>query len=508
MASNSSQFLDTFTYIDRNGILSDTETDAETGSESESGSEPRIPQPSTGSFYQDYCSRYLEFTDSNPTTSHAVKHFAGVLENAGFEFKTEKRAFGIPAEGGSFYTTRDGQSLVAFVVGGRWQPQKGIGAIGSHVDAITAKLKPASIKDSVSGYQMLGVAAYSGALNHLWLDRDLGIAGKVLVKDGARVHSRLVSSGRHAVCRIPSLAPHFGAASAPLPYNKETQMVPVMALAPEPAPSTEEKSAPLYGKHSLSLLRYVAKLARVAVAQIVLLDLELFDVQSATRGGLDLEFIYAPRIDDRLCSFGAIHALAEHASTRDLSEWDGLSMVFLANHEEIGSGSRTGAKSTFLNSVVERVLLDKGFACSHLREVYANSVILSADVTHALNPNFPEAYLEGHAPTLNKGLTIKLDANAHVMTDLVGVVLLTEIARADNLTLQQFHIRNDKPSGGTIGPMLAVNTGARVIDVGLPQLSMHSIRAATGYKDVGLGVETFRAFFNLWRGVLDDIECA
>lgn len=458
-------------------------------------------------FYSDYCARYLHFTNTNPTTFHAVNHFADLLAKLGFEYFPETSASSFPTTG-KFYSTRDGQSLVAVVVGGKWEPHHGIGVVGCHVDALTAKLKPWLIKHSVSGYDLLGVAPYLGALNHLWVDRDLGIAGRVLVKDPGtgKIQQHLVSSGQHAVGRIPSLAPHFGAV-ANHTYNKETQMVPVISYgSDEDAATADEKAAPLFGKHSLTLLRYVASLAKARVADLVGLDLELFDVQTATRGGIKNDFIFAPRIDDRLCSFSAISGLIDSISTIDLAKWAGCSIVYLANNEEIGSATRTGAKGKFLNSIVERLQAGLGYGPSDVLVTFANSIILSADVTHALNPNFTSAYLKDHFPVPNTGLVLKKDENGHVMTDLIGVALMEAIAKKKGLTLQQFHIRNDMPSGGTIGPMLAVDTGARVIDVGLAQLSMHSIRAMAGYKEVGIGVETFGAFFEEWRRNLDLID--
>lgn len=459
-------------------------------------------------FYSSFCSQYLNFTNQNPTTFHAIDYISELLVERGFTFLPEKEPYKID-QGGLFFSTRGDQSMVAFILGGKWKPLNGVGVVGCHVDALTAKLKPSSIKLSVSGYDLLGVAPYSGGLSHLWIDRDLGIAGSILVKDvSGKISKKLVSSGNHAIARIPSLAPHFGSKSS-LPYNKETQMVPVIGYGNDPKPATpEEKKAPLFGKHSLALLRYIAKLGSVEIDQILQLDLELFDVQKAVRGGLSREFMFAPRIDDRLCSFSAVHALLETAESLEgeLSEYDGFSIVYLANNEEIGSSTRTGARGKFLNSVVERVCGSGSAVAADVALTFANSVLLSADVTHALNPNFKSAYLEGHFPLPNVGLTIKKDANGHVMTDLIGVVLMEAIAARHGLTLQQFHIRNDMPSGGTIGPMLAVDTGARVVDVGLAQLSMHSIRAAAGYKEVGIGVETFSAFFRDWRGVLDEID--
>lgn len=477
------------------------------GSKAKADMETQKKLESTSDFYDQWCKEYMDFTDENPTTYHAISTFSDILKGAGFEYKAEKEHLDISKKGGAYFVTRGGKALCAFLIGAKWKPERGLGAVGSHVDALTAKLKPFSIKSDVKGYSLLGVAPYSGALNLLWLDRDLGIAGSVLVreKDG-RVRSKLVSSGRHPICRIPSLAPHFGASSVP-PYNKETQMVPVMAYGVEEEPATHaEMASPLYNKHSLSLLRFISQLSGYKLLDILQFDLDLYDVQPACRGGLKSDFMFAPRIDDRLCSFSAIKALIQIKKEIDFESWDGFTAVLLADNEEIGSATRTGAKGKLLNSVVERVILQRGFSPESVPLVFANSILLSADVTHALNPNFTSDYLEGHAPFPNTGLTLKLDANGHVMTDLTGLVLMDKIAKSNGLTLQRFHIRNDHPSGGTIGPMLAVDTGSRVIDVGLAQLSMHSIRASCGYKEAGIGVETFAAFFKDWRKELDTID--
>lgn len=531
-----------FTIVDRNGIgilSTDTDLGCDTPTQSdletndnESDYECRLAEQaiaSNGSFfthscpprppphlrrphkdsdkYSKWCSEYMDFTNENPSTYHAIAAFSQSLKDAGFEYKSERKPLDILPSGGAYFVRRGGKALVAFLVGANWNPLKGVGAVGSHVDALCAKLKPFSVKNDVKGYNLLGVAPYSGALNLLWLDRDLGIAGSVLVRgsDG-KIHSKLISSGRHPICRIPSLAPHFGAAAAP-PYNKETQMVPVMGYGTHVDPPTaDECSAPLYGKHSLALLRYICELANCRLVDLLLVDLDLYDVQPACRGGLSKEFMFAPRIDDRLCSFSALNALIEVKESIDFENWDGFSAVLLADNEEIGSATRTGAKGKMLNSVVERVIQEKGFGPADVSVTFANSLILSADVTHALNPNFTADYLNDHAPFPNVGLTLKLDANGHVMTDLTGVVAMEAIAKKSGLTLQRFHIRNDHPSGGTIGPMLAVDTGSRVVDVGLAQLSMHSIRASCGYKEAGLGVETFAAFFKEWRDVMDTID--
>lgn len=448
---------------------------------------------------------FIDFTNANPTTAHAIAAFSATLSANGFAELAEQTTWPLLAPG-KYYTTRNGTALCAFALGDSWTPEHGAGVVGCHVDALAAKVKPVSLTASVDGYERLGVAPYSGALSKVWRDRDLGLGGRIFVKNPSGTVSSVLVQSSGPVASIPLLAEHFGA-PAEKPYNLETQMVPVVGfgdtlLSEATTPATSaEKSAPLYGKHSLKLLRYVARLAKVPVESILLWDLELYSTQAAVVGGLESEFVFAPRVDDRLCSFAALEGLVElgvHAGQ--------LHAVVLYDNEEIGLRTRQGAQGGLLQLCIERVLAAR-FPDQQLqvlvRTVFANLIILSADVTHLLNPNFADAYLEHHKPLPNVGVTVKQDSNGHVTTDAVGLALLTEVARRNGDTLQLFHIRNDGRLGGTIGPMVSSATGARTIDVGIPQLSMHSIRAVFGAHDVGLGISFFRGFFTHWRNVYD-----
>lgn len=457
-------------------------------------------------FFDTYGHQYIDFTYANPTIYHVVEHFASQLAKKGFSYLSEKASWE-DLTPGKYYTHRNGMSLIAFVVGQDWTPEKGVGAIGSHIDALTAPLKPCSVRDLVEGYELLGVAPYGGTLGDLWWDRDLGVGGRLLVRDPKtnKTTSKLVDSTPHPVGRIPTLAPHFGAPAVG-PFNKETQAVPVVGFSSgEEEPATEaEKSSPLYGKHSLNLLRYISSLADTPVEDILLWDLQLYDIQKGVHGGLKKEFIFAPRVDDRVCSFAAINALID-SDTDLLLHSDGFSLVALMADEEIGSRSRQGAKGQFIELVVLRVLGSNYYNPNgiDLREplarTFANTFIISADVIHLVNPNFANIYLDHHKPVPNKGMSLTLDTNGAMATDSTGVAVVEELCRTNGDQLQYFHIRNDSRSGGTIGNDMAVQTGARTIDMGIPQLSMHSIRAALGSKDVGLGVKFFKGFFANWR---------
>lgn len=472
---------------------------------------------STKKFTDDYYSKiaddYIEFTYKNPTIYHVVNFFKSKLELKGFTYLPESKSWA-DLKAGKYFTTRNGSSLAAFVVGKDWQASKGVGAIGSHIDSLTTVLKPNSTKAKVDGYELLGVAPYAGTLGSVWWDRDLGIGGRLLVKDGkGKVSQHLVDSTPHPIAHIPTLAPHFGA-PANGPFNTETQAVPVVGFSgendkEEEQPTEEEKNAPLYGKHPLKLLRYIAKLANVSVGDILQWDLQLYDVQKGTKGGLNKEFVFAPRVDDRVCSFAALNALIDSTVDNNLAE-DSFSIVGLFDNEEIGSLTRQGARGGLIELVVDRVLSSNFYnpevldIQESLRLTYANSIVLSADVNHLFNPNFPGVYLEHHKPLPNIGVTLSLDPNGHMATDSIGLALAEELAKKNGDKVQYFQIRNDSRSGGTIGPAISTSTGARTIDLGIPQLSMHSIRATLGSKDIGLGIKFFYGFFKNWRDVYDN----
>lgn len=451
----------------------------------------------------EYTDSFLEFMNTSPTVFHAVKFLSKELEEAGFTYISEREAWdqAIPT-GTKFYTTRNGSSLTAFVIGKKWGPGKGFGFIGGHIDALTTKLKPASIKSPVEGYNLLGVAPYASSLSGpTWWDRDLGIAGKVVVKDASGKVSSKLAHIPYPIARIPTLAPHFGT-PANGPFNPETQMTPIIGLVgetEEEEPSEAEKSSALFGKHSLKLLRLIAKSIGVEVKDLLDFELELFDTQFGTVGGLDKEFLFCPRIDDKICSYTALHALLESLDAS--AEAGVVNAVSLFDNEEVGSKTRQGAGGGLLESTVDRILSVYGASDEEKRRSYANSFLLSADVSHAVNPNFANVYLEHHKPKLNYGITVACDPNGHMTTDAVSKSFVEEIARQTDNKLQYFQIRNDSRSGGTIGPTLSSSTGMRAIDVGIAQLSMHSIRATTGSRDVWLAVKFFKAFYEYWEQV-------
>ncbi|MCJ1398859.1 hypothetical protein MMC11_002060 [Xylographa trunciseda] len=466
---------------------------------------------------ENYTQPFLSFISANPTVFHTVDYFSKQLSSHGFTKLSERDLWTDRLEkGGKYFYDRNGSGLIAFTIGSEYKSGNGVAIIASHIDALSARLKPISAKSTKAGYVQLGIAPYAGGLNQTWIDRDLGIGGRVLVKDekSGKISTKLVKLD-WPIARIPSLAPHFGIA-AEGQANKETRMVPIVGLdntdIGEKKDLQEEGRASILGGAGTFVSTQPARLVKAIAGEmgiqnysnIVNWELEVFDTQPAQLGGLDKEFIFAGRIDDKLCSFSAIEALLASSSSSSSATGGGSSddsgivrMVGLFDDEEVGSLLRQGARSNFLPSTIERIC--EAFAgdkcgANLLSKTYANSFLISADVTHAVNPNYMDVYLEDHSPRLNVGITVAADNG-------VSTAILQRIAEKSSSLLQVFQIRNDSRSGGTVGPMLSAMTGIRAIDAGLPQLSMHSIRATTGSLDPGLGVQLFAGFFDYFEEV-------
>ncbi|KAI8964911.1 aminopeptidase I zinc metalloprotease-domain-containing protein [Daldinia sp. FL1419] len=454
---------------------------------------------------------FCKFLQENPTVFHSVGYFKQKLNALGYkELPARDDWSGKLKAGGKYFVTRNGTSIIGFTVGKAYKPGNGVAMIAGHIDALTARLKPVSKKPTKAGYIQLGVAPYAGGINETWWDRDLSIGGRVIVRDeSGKTSSQLVQLD-WPIARIPTLAPHFGVGMLGQ-QNKETEAVPIIGLDNSDVSSSDAKPAEPLGPAGSFIATQPPKLVQLIskrlglkdYSQIVNWELELFDLQPATVGGLDKEFIFAGRIDDKLCSWAAFQALLASDSNDD----DGvIKLVALFDDEEIGSLLRQGARGNFLPSVIERTVEslcgeDKTFGPGVLGQTYAQSFLVSADVTHAVNPNFLSRYLDGHAPRLNVGITIAADSNGHMTTDSVSTAILTRVAELSDCTPQVFQIRNDSRSGGTVGPMLSSAMGVKAADAGMAQLSMHSIRATCGSLDPGLGVKFFKGFLDRWEKV-------
>lgn len=448
-----------------------------------------------------YGQSFIDFIAENPTPFHVAEYCKQELDQAGFTYLPEREPW-LVQRGGKYYTVRNGSSVAAFTIGTDWTPgEDGIGVVAAHIDALQLLLKPVSKKDVVDGYRSVGVAPYADALNPQWWNRDLGLAGRIIVKGNGKIESKLVNLA-YPVAHIPVIAAHFGIPEDG-PYNKETQMVPIIGLNSDDddVPTRAEEKGPLVGKHDIRLLRAVAKQARVKVQDILQAELHLYDCQRGTIGGMNKDFIFAPRMDDKLCSYAALHGLINS----DVSQ-HGINVAMLYDNEEIGSLTRQGAQGGMFDDSMRRVFTSFNMTDELVLQTYANSFLVSADVGHAVNPNFTDIYLERHKPRLNTGIVAKVYPSGRTTSTGATIAFIERVATKLGTQLQYFHTRNDSRTGSTLGPFLSTNTGIRAVDVGIPVLQMHSIRNTTGSKDVDIGVNFFAGFYNKWVEVNNEFE--
>lgn len=423
--------------------------------------------------------------------------------------------------GKKYFLTRNGSSIVAFGVGGKWQPGNGISIVGAHTDSPVLRVKPNS-KRTAAGYKQVGVETYGGGLWHTWFDRDLSLAGRVLVHETGNFIPKLIHI-KKPILRIPTLAIHLNRGSADkFEFNKESELFPILGLIEKelnkgteragsetfstPTPTPEEDEFNPLGKiedrHEKTLLDLIAAEAGVAVEDIEDFELVLYDTQPSVLGGINDEFIFSPRHDNLNSSFTSLKALIESITSEDsLANDEGVRMVTLFDHEEIGSASAQGADSNLLLAVLSRLasLPIKGASkkptASSPFETFSKSFLISADMAHALHPNYQSKHESKHGPQMNKGPVIKVNANQRYATNSPGIVLVKHAAKIAKTPLQLFVVKNDSACGSTIGPILASKLGIVTLDIGSPQLSMHSIRETAGTHDIEYSVALFKSFY-------------
>lgn len=443
----------------------------------------------------------LSFINSSPTPFHLVKEAEGRLDDAGFTKLEEREAWsreGKVVQGGKYYYNRNRTTLVAFTVGEKYQPGGEFKVIGAHTDSPVLKVKPVSAK-TANSYIQVAVECYGGGLWHTWFDRDLTLAGCVILDNKAGGFERRLVHIPRAVLRVPNLCIHLQSAEERGKFapNKETHLQPILAMVQESLNKSEEG---VDSRHCPALLSLLAGELGVEAAQIRDLELTLCDTQPGAIWGLSNEFLSSPRLDNQVHCYTGLAALLDHS--RDISEDTGVSMLCCFDHEEVGSDSAVGAGSPIMSEAISRVLGCFDTSDEMLKVTIRNSFLVSADVAHAIHPNYSGKHDDNHRPLLNKGTVIKTNSNQRYATNAETGFLLRELSRRANAPVQEFVVRNDCPCGSTIGPIISARVGIRTVDLGVPSLSMHSIRETMGVEDVTTNARLFTTFFREF-GALD-----
>lgn len=415
---------------------------------------------------------FIQFLNDSPTPFHAVEQLKARLLAAQFTELLETERWNCQP-GGKYFVTRNGSSLIAFIVPQKPIVETGIRLIGAHTDSPCLRVKPQPEIVSNSYYQ-LGVEVYGGALLAPWFDRDLSLAGRITCKarDGS-ISSQLINL-KDPIAIIPSLAIHLDREqNSSRKINPQRELPPILWQTD--------------GSIKADFRSYLlAELQKTAPQLDAVLDFELcfYDTQPARLIGVEEQFIAGARLDNLLSCFIAIQALINNSS-------DACAMVICNDHEEVGSMSHCGAQGTFLNNVVERLLPDAETRFCAL----AKSLMISADNAHGVHPNFADKHDANHGPLLNHGPVIKINANQRYATTSETAARFRHICESHKIPVQSFVVRTDMACGSTIGPITASLVGLNTLDVGVPTFAMHSVRELAGASDTLYFFQALSRFF-------------
>ncbi|MGA8850589.1 MAG: M18 family aminopeptidase [Aeromicrobium sp.] len=404
------------------------------------------------------------FIDSSPTPFHVCSTVARALESAGYTAVAEADAF--PAAAGRYFVIRGG-SLIA------WNSQAATGGpadrfrvVGGHTDSPNLRIKQHHDHSS-NGLGVVALEPYGGAWLNSWLDRDLGVAGRLALRDGRLVQVRI----DEPVLRVPQLAIHLSAERTSVELDPQRHLNAIWTTG------------------SGRFLPWVADRAGILADDVLGFELMTHDVAPSRLTGSSGEFVSAPRLDNQGTCFSGVKALLAAEPV------DGVVPVLaLFDHEEIGSTSERGAQSDLLATVLERVVLARGGGRDDLHRMVARSVCASGDMAHATHPNYPDRHEPLHVVTVGGGPVLKINVNLRYATDAAGAAEFQSACNQAGVPLQRYEHRADLPCGSTIGPLSAARTGMLTVDVGAPQLAMHSARELMGSADVDLYTQALTAF--------------
>ena len=410
----------------------------------------------------------LHFISKSPSVFHVVRHIKAALLYAGFTEIREEDSWQIK-RGGKYVVTRNGSALIAFSI-----PEDGGNAFkitAAHCDSPTFKIKEnPEIRDGK--YTRLNVEGYGGMIMSTWLDRPLSAAGRLFVKNNGQIISKLVSLD-HPTLLIPSVAIHMDrTVNSGHAWNIQNDLLPLY--------STDG---------SADFMETLAQAAKVKAADILGHDIFLYSCSPGILWGPQHEFISSPRLDDLQCAFATFRGFTNGKKQKDIS------VYALFDNEEVGSGTAQGAGSTFLTNTISRLALSLGRSYDEIQAMLAKSFMISADNGHAVHPNHGEYADPVNAPVLNGGIIIKFNASQKYSTDGYSAAVFRDLCLKADVPIQTYTNRSDIPGGSTLGNISNTKVAVPTVDIGLPQLAMHSSYETAGAKDTEYLVKAVSYFF-------------
>ena len=420
---------------------------------------------------RDITDKLLTFLENSPTSFHAVENMAARLRGEGFEELKEADCWSIEA-GGRYFVTRNMSSLIAFRVPGK--DFTGFQIISSHSDSPTFKIKENPEMKVEGHYVKLNVEKYGGMLCAPWFDRPLSIAGRLVVRTADGLQTKLVNVDRDLVM-IPNLAIHMNRqVNDGYAYNAQSDML------------------PLYGGEAAAgtLMKTIAQSAGVAEEDILGHDLYLYNRMKGSVWGAGEEFFSCGRIDDLQCAFGSLEGFLAGGNAHSVS------VHAVLDNEEVGSTTKQGAASTFLLDTLKRLNTALGRTQEQYLTALASSFMVSADNAHGVHPNYTDKADPTNRPYLNGGIVIKFNANQKYTTDAVSAAVFRSVCEKADVPVQTFTNRSDMAGGSTLGNISNTHVALNTVDIGLPELAMHSPYETGGVLDTEYLIRAAKEFFS------------
>jgi aspartyl aminopeptidase len=409
----------------------------------------------------DFNEGLLGFLDASPTPFHATNNMSMMFDNAGFIKLHEEQKWELE-KGKKYYVTRNDSSIIAFT----FPENRNYTMVGSHTDSPNLKLKPKPVIKE-HGVVKFGVEPYGGLLLNPWFDRDLSLAGRVSYLNSKNIINDALINVEKPIAIIPSLAIHLDdKANKERTINQQTDICPILTTNADFTKETVGFEFDEFLKWQLS------KIGILDIKELYANELSFYDTQKASYVGLNDDFIASARLDNLLSCYVGMLSIC----TID----DEKPMLFIASdHEEVGSESTSGAGGSFLENTLKRMYPDY----EEYMNMISTSIMISADNAHAIHPNYSDKHDKNHAPHVNKGSVIKVNANQRYASNSKTISRFMNIAKRFNEPYQEFVTRSDMGCGSTIGPITATRLGIETLDVGMPTFAMHSIRELCGSDD-------------------------
>lgn len=419
-----------------------------------------------------YTEDLFQFIQTSPSMFHSIQSIRNRLEENGFEYLPEEISWNLE-KGKSYYTIRNHSSIIAFKVGETLDDYH-FQMCASHSDSPTFKIKTVPELKGQGDYLKLDVEAYGGMIDSTWFDKPLTVAGRALVKTGNGIENKLVYVDQD-ILLIPSLAIHMNReVNKGVALNRQVDLCPLVSC----------------GEVQVGDFRkYIAEYLNVETDDLLGLDLFLVNRQKPVQWGMKKEFISSPKLDDLECAYVTLESFIRANNTHDIS------VYCCFDNEEVGSNTKQGAMSTFLQDVLKRINIGLHKTEEDYYIAIAKSFLISADNAHAVHPNHSEKTDSVNCTYMNRGVVIKESANQKYTTDALSRSVFMEICHEANVPYQTFANRSDMVGGSTLGNLSNTQVSVHCVDIGLPQLAMHSSYETAGAKDVETTIQALTKYY-------------